>query len=418
MRFFCSIPVLALALAAHAAQAQAPVVAAASGRSSPGGPVAATILPGAHVTPGDARNGETFVILEGWIDEKKLGGARDSFPESVGGKLAMRVHTTASKTGKVIAELHAGAGITVLSRSQGWAKVRRGLWVPSKSIGAATNDGGDGGDDATKSKTAAKNAKPAPAPAAPVKAPPTATKAAAPAPAKVAPAPAKVAPAPAKTAPAPTKTAAAPPQKQALVEKGAIVTPQKQAAAPVKAAPDATPVQDAPPAPLPAGALVASRGTALQTSPSGATSASLATGTIVEPLARDRGWVKVRVEGWVNEKDLAPTDSAFSAQLTAADLRADPEANKGKIVRWEVQLLSLQYADPLRRDLARDEPYFLARGPGTESALLYLAVPPSMLKDAKTMAPLTNVIITARVRTGRSDPGGTPILDLRSLSKR
>jgi hypothetical protein len=88
------------------------------------------------------------------------------------------------------------------------------------------------------------------------------------------------------------------------------------------------------------------------------------------------------------------------------------------MVRWEVQVLSLQVADPLRRELTPDEPYLLARGPGTESALLYLAVPPSMLSEVKTIPPLTNVLITARVRSGRSAPVGTPILDLKSIARR
>jgi hypothetical protein len=128
--------------------------------------------------------------------------------------------------------------------------------------------------------------------------------------------------------------------------------------------------------------------------------------------------VRVRIEGWVQEKDLAPADTAFGAGLSAADLRADPNGTRGKLVRWEVQILAMQRADPLRREMAPDEPYLLAKGPGSESALLYLAVPPSLLAEAKAIAPLTTVIITARVRTGRSDPVGTPVLDLQSLSKR
>jgi hypothetical protein len=127
--------------------------------------------------------------------------------------------------------------------------------------------------------------------------------------------------------------------------------------------------------------------------------------------------MRVRVEGWVQERDLAPADSSFGAGLTASDLRADPEGMRGKVVRWEVQVLSLQFADPLRKDMAKDEPYLIARGPGAENALLYLTVPPSLLNDVKGIPPLTTVIITARVRTGRSEPVGTPILDLKSIAK-
>lgn len=168
----------------------------------------------------------------------------------------------------------------------------------------------------------------------------------------------------------------------------------------------------------PAGSMSASRATRVMASPGGRAVGDLAAGSVVQPLARDRGWMRVRVEGWVNERDLAPADSAFGANLTAADLRADPEGTRGKVVRWEVQVLSLQTADPLRRELAHDEPYLLAKGPAGESALLYLAIPPSLLTEVKAIPPLTLVIITARVRTGRSEPVGTPILDLKTITRR
>ena len=162
----------------------------------------------------------------------------------------------------------------------------------------------------------------------------------------------------------------------------------------------------------------ASRATKVLASPGGRTLGELAPGAIVRPIARDRGWMRVAIEGWVNERDLAPADSSFGSTLSAADLRADPEGTRGKVVRWEVQVLSLQAADPLRRELAPDEPYLLARGPGAENALLYLAVPRSLITEVKAIPPLTMAIITARVRSGRSAPAGTPILDLRTISKR
>ena len=170
--------------------------------------------------------------------------------------------------------------------------------------------------------------------------------------------------------------------------------------------------------PGPPGSLSATRTSKLLSSPSGAAVGEVASGAIVQALARDHDWVRVRLEGWVRQRDLAPADSTFAAGLSAADIRADPEGTRGRVVRWEVQLLSLQQADPLRHDMARDEPYLLAKGPGSENALLYLAVPPSLLAEARTFPPLTVVIITARIRTGRSEPVGTPILDLKTITRR
>src|SRR5258708_7780175 len=98
----------------------------------------------------------------------------------------------------------------------------------------------------------------------------------------------------------------------------------------------------------PAGSMSTTHATKLLTSPGGRGVGDLAPGAVVQPVARERGWMRVRVDGWVNERDLAPADSAYGGGLGAADLRADPAGTRGKVVRWEVQVLSLQTADPLR----------------------------------------------------------------------
>jgi hypothetical protein len=191
--------------------------------------------------------------------------------------------------------------------------------------------------------------------------------------------------------------------------------PSKAAPAPVISVPPAAVSSSPPPASL---AMAVSKPTKLLVAPQGKSITELPAGTIVQTLAHDHGFAKIRVEGWVQERELSPADSSLGSQLTAADLRADPDGTRGKTVQWEVEILSLQTADPLRRELARDEPYLLAKGPGAENSLLYLAVPPSLLNQAKALAPLTHVLITARVRVGHSEPVGTPILDLKSISKR
>ena len=121
-------------------------------------------------------------------------------------------------------------------------------------------------------------------------------------------------------------------------------------------------------------------------------------------------------------KSSRPTDTPTArttavSELSAADHRADPRGSKGKLVRWTVEALSYQVADGLRREL-NGQPYLLARGPGTERALLYLAVPDSLVSAARGLAPLTTVTVTARVRSGKSEPGGAPILDLLELVRR
>jgi hypothetical protein len=181
--------------------------------------------------------------------------------------------------------------------------------------------------------------------------------------------------------------------------------------------------QDAPPqrTPDPPGgnALTPTRYASIRLAPESDSIGGVRPGAVLVPLARERDWVRVRVEGWVRENELQSVDSMVQTRLSAADLRADPEGTRGVIVRWNVQVLSpIQRADLLRRELGENEPYVIARGPDAESALLYLAIPPSMVDAVASIAPLTGVVITGRVRTGRSSPVGVPILDLVSIVRR
>jgi hypothetical protein len=202
------------------------------------------------------------------------------------------------------------------------------------------------------------------------------------------------------------------PAPETREQAGSVETAQAPAPAP---APAPARISD-----LPIGnGLTPTRQTAIRLAPDGDSIGGIRPGALVVPLARDRDWVRVRVEGWVRENELQSGDTTVQTRLSAADLRADPEGTRAVILRWNVQVLSpVQRADPLRRELAENEPYVIARGPDTESALLYLAIPPSMLEAVSAIAPLTNVVITARVRTGRSSPVGIPILDLVSIVRR
>jgi len=193
----------------------------------------------------------------------------------------------------------------------------------------------------------------------------------------------------------------------------------RPAAPPTRGSPSvpATPAAPAP-APIPDGGLRADAPASLRTAPGGAAVGELAQGVVVAPLARDRGWVKVRIDAWVPESLFVPADTSYRSELTAIDLRLDPEGTKGRVVRWEVQVVGLQRADPLRRDLEADEPFLLAIGPKGENVILYVAVPPALLNEAKAIPSMQSVILTARVRTGRSRPTGAPILDLLSFVRR
>ncbi|MGA9837131.1 MAG: SH3 domain-containing protein [Gemmatimonadaceae bacterium] len=190
----------------------------------------------------------------------------------------------------------------------------------------------------------------------------------------------------------------------------------------IKQSPVAPPVTPATPDTTPPGAGQAGDVTPVGTTglapaPDVAPVATVQHGAVLTPLARERGWVRVRLEGWVREADVAAADSSL-ARLSAADLRASPQQYVGRTVRWTVTSLAFQTADALRHDMKPDEPYLLARGPGAETSLLYLALPPDLVARAQALPPMAQLIITATVRTGRSDPAGVPILDVSSMTTR
>jgi hypothetical protein len=350
-----AIALIAIGAAWTVAGAQTALAAAADGRNAPGGDLVISIRPGTKVAVVSTKESHVLVTVDGWVDGSRLTAKLDTFPASVDGKAPLRVRASASANAAILAELRPRTGVHTLGKSGTWTRVKRSVWISASALPKTTPKASKPAD----AKPAAKQPVSPPAKSAPVVAVPVAPKVAAP-----------VAPTPA-------------------------------------------PVQG-----TPAGAMSVSKPTKLLSAPGGGAIADLATGAIVQPLAHDHGFAKVRIEGWVPERELSPADSSVGAELTAADLRADPEGTRGKSVQWEVEVLSFQTADPLRRELARDEPYLLAKGPGTENALLYLAIPPSLLTQAKALQPLTRVLITARVRSGHSEPVGTPILDLKSISKR
>lgn len=211
-------------------------------------------------------------------------------------------------------------------------------------------------------------------------------------------------PAPATNTPTRPATPATPPTPQ---QTPAPASSAPASSAPASAGPNAS-----------SGALRTDREVPLRLGPNGQVLAMLDSGVVVEPQLRERGWVRVRVEGWVPESYFVPADTAFGATLSAADLRADPEGHKGKLVRWRVQVVGLHTADPLRRDMRENEPFLLAIGPTGEEATIYVTVPQELMAEARSIPPLTYVILTARVRTGRSSPTGAPILELVSIAEK
>ncbi|HUF28857.1 MAG TPA: SH3 domain-containing protein [Gemmatimonadaceae bacterium] len=351
-------------IAAAPVGAQATIARSTTLHAEPGSRPVAALREGTNVRVGNSRGGFTEVTLEGWVSATFVAGRREQFPISIRASSDnVRLRGEASTSSRILAEMRAGMGLTEVSRRGAWVRVRRTGWVPNAAVQATVARGTPSAPPARARNAPARTPdRTDPAPAAPA-------------------GPAAAAGDAARTARAQTSegTIAEPPPA------GQSLTPASQIA--LRRAPDAEAV------------------------------AMLEPGARMTPTARERGWVRVQVEGWVRESEVIAADTTVRASLSAADLRADPAAAKGQLVRWDVQVLSLQTADPLRRDLERDEPYLLARGPGAENAILYLTVPPSLLETARRLAPLTHISVIARVRTGRSEPVGVPVLELQSIAR-
>ena len=148
----------------------------------------------------------------------------------------------------------------------------------------------------------------------------------------------------------------------------------------------------------------------------GDSTATIYPGSSLEVLARKGEWTRVRMDGWVRSPSLVSPDSAgVESDLTAAELRQNPETDQGRRVRWTVQFVALRRAEAIRTDFYEGEPFLLARPPGSSEGFVYLAVPPELLSEARDLKALQSIEVLARVRTGSSSLMGVPILDLLAI---
>ena len=357
--------------------AQSRVKAPSAVLATPNGRAIGSVHPGVELRVIETRGAYAKVSVGGYVQRERLSAQRGSASPRVGNRAAV-VRARAAATGRSVASFDAGTIVSIGTGAtpKGWVRVSRDAWVLKSALAAPATTTTARVRTAPNRATAAAKERPVPARRS------SGGEVAARGPVRAGPLPVKAGP----------------------VEVGATSTAPKPA---VVEAP-ATATGDSVLSPI--------SNTALRAAPDAKALATVVPGATLVPLARERGWVRVRLEGWVPERDLAPTDSAFRMGVSAADLRADPQGSRGKLVRWSVQILASQKADALRRDLAPDETYLLARGPYEENALLYLVVPPALLPVAKAIPELSQATITARVRTGRSDLVGVPILDLLTLT--
>jgi hypothetical protein len=339
--------------------------------SAPGGRELATVRAGADVraAPGSGavRQGHTLVTLDGFIAASLLGPGRDSFPNVVKAPRGARLRSAGRPDASILAELRDGMGVNIISRSGDWIRVRRTAWVTTSAL-------------ATSALATSAATTPA-TPGAPARGAPTTG---------------------ASRSGGGAGQSAAGSQSPTGGRVGGSAQ-QDSSRRGTGAGAQGVP---------PPGALTPTASIELRTAPEGRAIARIDTGAFLTALARADGWTRIRVEGWVRDDGVIPADTALRLALSGADVRAAPERYRGAVVRWDVEFIAMQRADQLRRDLRAGEPYILARGPGEESGLLYIAVPPALVPDMERLQPLQVITITGRIRVGRSEPAGVPVLDL------
>ncbi len=185
---------------------------------------------------------------------------------------------------------------------------------------------------------------------------------------------------------------------------------------------DSAPTTTAP-APAPASTtgpsldrVVVSRRAAVLLTPSGDTLAVLGQDASATVTARTGDWARVQLEGWVRTSDLSPANDGVLRGVSGAEVRARPNDFTGRLLQWDLQYISLQTGDDIRRDIPAGQPYMLARGPLPETGFVYVLLNAQQRARVAGLQPLTAVTVIGRVRTGRSQYLGNPVLDLVDLS--
>jgi len=161
-------------------------------------------------------------------------------------------------------------------------------------------------------------------------------------------------------------------------------------------------------------------GAPLLSVPDGDTLARAHPGAELQVLAREGGWVRVRLEGWAWSPVGDMPDSAAAApvtDLTPEAVARDPAAHRGRIVSWTLQFVSLERAEKVRTDFYEGEPFLLTRTSTSGSSFVYVAVPPDRLEEVEGLIPLERINVVGRIRTGAATLTGNPILDLMELTR-
>jgi len=161
------------------------------------------------------------------------------------------------------------------------------------------------------------------------------------------------------------------------------------------------------------------RGMGVLTAPDGDTLARAAAHADLQLLAREGGWARVRLEGWVWAPETGDSTVVGEPALgiLPAQVALAPDRFRGRVVTWDLQFISLERAERIRTDFFEGEPFLLTRPVEGEGPFVYVAVPPDRLDELEGLVALERISVTGRIRAGASALTGSPILDLIELRR-
>ncbi len=207
-------------------------------------------------------------------------------------------------------------------------------------------------------------------------------------------------------------TAPPPPEPEASASAEADLTePVESGSLPSQTAAQAPPDPPDPPS-ADSGRGQVVRETALFSSPDGSRFATLQPGAPARTVGRSGDWVRIQLEGWIRDSDLAPGSDVSLGAVTAAEVRADPARYVGRTVDWRVELIAVQTADELRIEIPKGRPYLLTRGPLPEPGFVYVTITEAQATEFRSLQALQELILRVTIRAPRTRFLATPVVEL------
>lgn len=136
-------------------------------------------------------------------------------------------------------------------------------------------------------------------------------------------------------------------------------------------------------------------------------------------LAREGNWAKVTIDGWIwapaTSEELL--DLPVIVDIEIRDLVQRREELQGRVLRWDLQFISIEDADEIRSDFFENEKFLVTKLVDSENDFIYVTVPLNLTKVVTFLSPLEHIRVVGRLRTASEKLTEAPVLELISFEK-